>query len=108
MIRSMRARRLIALLLLLQLGRRFTAAELAAQLGVSVRTIHRDVDALIDAGVPVQSDRGPGGGFALPAGHRSRVPLSGGEAQALLVGGPGVAGALGLGALLIDAQRKVL
>ena len=108
MIGRMRARRLISLLLLLQLGRRFTAAELAERLGVSVRTVHRDIDALLDAGVPVQADRGPGGGFALPAGHRSRVPLSAGEAQALLVGAPGAAGALGLGALLVDAQRKVL
>ncbi|HVG68707.1 MAG TPA: WYL domain-containing protein [Gaiellales bacterium] len=104
----MRARRLISLLLLLQLGRRFTAADLAARLGVSTRTVHRDIDALLDAGVPVRADRGPGGGFALPAGHRSRVPLSAGEAQALLVGAPGAAGALGLGALLVDAQRKVL
>ena len=104
----MRARRLISLLLLLQLGRRFTAAELAARLGVSTRTVHRDIDALLDAGVPVRADRGPGGGFALAAGHRSRVPLSAGEAQALLVGAPGAAGALGLGALLVDAQRKVL
>jgi predicted DNA-binding transcriptional regulator YafY len=104
----MRARRLISLLLLLQLGRRFTAAELAARLGVSTRTVHRDIDALLDAGVPVRADRGPGGGFALPVGHRSRVPLSAGEAQALLVGAPSAAGALGLGALLVDAQRKVL
>jgi len=106
--RTVRARRLTSLLLLLQLGRRLTAADLAERLGVSVRTVHRDIDALLDAGVPVQADRGPGGGFALPAGHRSRVPLSAGEAQALLVGAPGAAGALGLGALLVDAQRKLL
>jgi len=106
--RTVRARRLISLLLLLQLGRRLTAADLAERLGVSVRTVHRDIDALLDAGVPVHADRGPGGGFALPAGHRSRVPLSAGDAQALLVGAPGAAGALGLGALLVDAQRKLL
>ena len=104
----MRARRLVSLLLLLQLGRRWTAAELATQLGTSVRTIHRDVEALGEAGVPVDAERGPGGGFALPASYRSRLPLSAEEAHALLIGAPGAAGALGLGALLLDARRKLL
>ena len=103
-----RARRLVSLLLLLQLGRRWTAAELAAQLGTSVRTIHRDVEALGEAGVPVHGERGPGGGFTLPASYRSRLPLSADEARALLIGAPGAAGALGLGALLLDARRKLL
>src|SRR3989442_2311208 len=106
--RPMRARRLVSLLVLLQLGRRWTAAELAVQLGTSVRTVHRDVEALGDAGIPVRAERGPGGGFMLPAGYRSRLPLSADEAQALLIGAPGAAGALGLGALLLDARRKVL
>lgn len=106
--RQMQARRLISLLLLLQLGRRFTAAELAERLGVSVRTAHRDIRALADAGVPVQSERGPGGGFSLPPSYRARLPLSADEAQALLVGAPTAAGALGLGALLVDARRKVV
>ena len=104
----MRARRLVSLLLLLQLGRRWTAAELAAQLGTSVRTVHRDIEALGEAGVPVDAERGPGGGFALPASYRSRLPLSAAEVHALLIGAPGAAGALGLGALLLDARRKLL
>jgi predicted DNA-binding transcriptional regulator YafY len=104
----MRARRLVSLLLLLQLGRRWTAAELAAQLGTSVRTVHRDIEALGEAGVPVHAERGPGGGFTLPPSYRSRLPLSADEAQALLIGAPGAAGALGLGALLLDARRKLL
>lgn len=104
----MRAARLISLLLLLQLGRRFTASELAAELGTSIRTVHRDVDALVQAGIPVRAERGPGGGFTLPPAYRARLPLNADEAQALLVGTPGAAAALGLGALLLDARRKVL
>jgi predicted DNA-binding transcriptional regulator YafY len=48
-------------------GRRtgVTAEQLADRFGVTVRTIYRDLDALRDASLPVQAERGPGGGFAL-------------------------------------------
>ena len=48
-------------------GRRtgVTAEQLAEKFGVTVRTIYRDLDALRDASLPVQAERGPGGGFAL-------------------------------------------
>jgi predicted DNA-binding transcriptional regulator YafY len=104
----MRATRLVSLLLLLQLGRRLTAAELAAELGTSVRTVHRDVEALEQAGIPIRAVRGRNGGFTLPSAYRARLPLSEDEAQALLVGAPGAATSLGLGALLLDARRKVI
>ncbi|MCX5741349.1 MAG: HTH domain-containing protein, partial [Proteobacteria bacterium] len=42
-----------------------TAAQLADQFGVALRTIYRDLDALQDAGVPIRADRGRGGGYAL-------------------------------------------
>lgn len=95
----MRASRLSSILILLQLRSRLTAEALAAEFEVSVHTIHRDIDALSAAGVPVYGDRGPGGGFKLHEGFRTR--LTGGlqdEAQALpLLGLPGVAGRVGLG-----------
>ena len=46
-------------------GRGRTAAQLAAALEVSVRTIKRDVSALQQAGTPIWSRPGPGGGYVL-------------------------------------------
>jgi predicted DNA-binding transcriptional regulator YafY len=103
-----RAQRLVSLLLLLQLGRGWTAEELARRLRTSRRSVHRDIEALREAGVPVLAARGPGGGFRLPDGYRSRLPLSEEEVVALLIGAPGAAGALGREALLFDARLKLI
>ena len=61
----MRADRLLSLLMLLQTHGRMTAKELAVRLEVSERTIHRDIDALSAAGVPVYGEAGRAGGFDL-------------------------------------------
>jgi len=105
-----RARRLLSLVQLLQSRGHGTAAELAAELGVSPRTIYRDLEALGSAGIPIATERGPGGGCRLLPGWRTPwMGLEAGEAHALFLAGlPGPATELGLGSLLARAQRKVL
>ncbi len=62
-----------------------TGEQLALDLGVSVRTIERDVAEFRDAGIPIEVVRGPGGGYAIDA--RSKLPpvtLTPGEASAII------------------------
>lgn len=106
----MRASRLLSLLMLLQLRGSVTASALAAELEVSERTIYRDIDALSEAGVPVYGDRGPGGGFQLLDGYRTRLTgLDSAEAEAMFIGGvPGLALALGVGDAAGRAWNKLM
>ncbi|MBG0830189.1 WYL domain-containing protein [Planomonospora sp. ID67723] len=89
----MRADRLVAALLLMQARGRVTAAELAAELEVSVATARRDLEALSAAGIPVYPQPGRGGGWSLVGGARTDLSgLSAAEAQALfLLVGPAAA-----------------
>jgi predicted DNA-binding transcriptional regulator YafY len=67
---STTATRLITLILLLQRKPSQKAADLAAELGVSVRTIHRYINELNEMGIPIYSERGPYGGFSLVRGYK--------------------------------------
>ncbi len=89
----MKADRLLSTLLLLQAHRRLTGRELAQRLEVSPRTVHRDMEALSAAGVPVFALRGAQGGWQLDEGWRTRVPgLDETELRALLMAQPRVVG----------------
>ncbi|WP_199509606.1 helix-turn-helix transcriptional regulator [Nucisporomicrobium flavum] len=106
----MRAARLINLVLLLQARGTLTAAELAAELEVSERTVYRDVLELSAAGVPVYAEQGRAGGYRLVGGYHTRLTgLSRAEAEALFLAGlPGPAGDMGLGEPVRAVRRKVL
>ena len=107
-LRSVRAARALEMLLILQRRGRTTASDLAERLEVTERTILvmfertilRDVEVLSEAGVPIFTVRGAGGGIELMDGFQTHLTgLTTEEAGSLfLVGQPLVAHRLGLGA----------
>jgi predicted DNA-binding transcriptional regulator YafY len=60
--------RVLQLLGLLQSRRVWTGEELAERLGVTGRSVRRDIERLRDLGYPVQASKGHGGGYQLGAG----------------------------------------
>ena len=105
----MKSSRLIRILLLLQLNGQMSASRLADELEVSVRTVYRDAEALMMAGVPIYSTPGPAGGYRLVEGWQARLTgLTTGEAEALFLAGlPGPAAELGLGTVVAVAGLKL-
>jgi predicted DNA-binding transcriptional regulator YafY len=105
----MRADRLLSILLLLQSRGRVTGRELSEALEVSSRTVHRDMDALSAAGVPVVALRGAKGGWELADGWKAQVPsLDDAELRALLMAQPRVIGDRPLAAAAERALSKLL
>lgn len=79
--------RALLLLSLLQTHRFWPGAELTARLGVSARTLRRDVDRLRALGYPVDATPGASGGYRLAAGaHLPPLLLDDEEAVAIAVG----------------------
>lgn len=79
--------RLLQLLSLLQTPREWPGGELAGRLGVSRRTVRRDIDRLRELGYPVQATKGADGGYRLVAGKAMPpLVLDDEEAVAIAVG----------------------
>jgi predicted DNA-binding transcriptional regulator YafY len=105
----MRADRLLSLLMLLQTHGRMTAQNLATELEVTERTIYRDLTALSTAGVPVYTERGPGGGVELVEEYRITLTgLTPEETRALfMVSVPAPLNKLGVGQEFKSALLKL-
>ncbi|GAA1652361.1 YafY family protein [Actinoplanes couchii] len=97
------------MVLLLQDRGRLTAHQIAGELGVSIRTVYRDIEALGAAGVPVYAELGANGGYQLVDGYRTKLTgLTEQEAGSIFLAGvPSAAAELGLGAVLTTAELKL-
>jgi predicted DNA-binding transcriptional regulator YafY len=106
----MRADRLLSILMLLQAHGRMSAPALAQRLEVSERTVHRDMEALSQAGVPVFAERGRHGGWALLDPYRTDLTgLTESELRSLVIAAaPSVLADLGLGEAADRAFIKLL
>ena len=88
--------RVLALLGLLQQRRMWTGPELAERLGITTRTVRRDVERLRALGYPVHAGQGVGGGYQLGAG-RDLPPLLLDDEEAIATAVALLAGAEGAG-----------
>jgi len=105
----MRADRLLSIVLLLQGHGRLTGRELSERLEVSERTLHRDMEALSAAGVPVFALRGSRGGWQLMDNWRMEVPgLDEAELRAFLMAQPRVMGDPRLAGAAQSALAKLM
>ncbi|UCM90915.1 helix-turn-helix transcriptional regulator [Streptomyces marincola] len=102
--------RLLRLLGLLQTRREWPAPALAERLGVSTRTIRRDIDRLRRLDYPIEAGLGPAGGYRLGAGAAlPPLPLDEDEAVAVAVGLRTAAGSgvEGIGETAVSALVKL-
>lgn len=99
------AGRLLALLALLQSRPEWTGTELAARLGVSTRTIRKDIDRLRALEYPVDATRGSAGGYRLGAGGKlPPLMLDDEDAVAVAVG---LRAATGLAGIELASARAL-
>lgn len=78
--------RLLSLLSLLQTRRGWSGEDLAERLGITPRTVRRDIDRLRELGYPITAAKGPAGGYRLDAGgHLPPLLFDDGQAVALAV-----------------------
>ena len=101
------ANRLLTLILLLQNHPNQKAADLAARLGVSARTLHRYIEMLDEMGIPVYTERGPYGGFSLVRGYRMPPLIFNPEEAVAVCLGTSLVGEM-WGQLYQDAARDAL
>ncbi|MFJ8850366.1 helix-turn-helix transcriptional regulator [Streptomyces sp. NPDC102437] len=104
--------RVLTLLGLLQQRQVWTGPELAGRLGVTPRTVRRDVERLRALGYPVHAAQGVGGGYRLGAGQELPPLLLDDQeaiatAVALLVGAGGAVAGAGAGDATLRALTKL-
>lgn len=106
----MRADRLLSMLLLLHTRGKLTTQTLANELGVSRRTILRDIDALSYAGIPIYADGGHGGGVSLDENYRTTLTgLNETEIRALFISeNTQLMNDIGLGEATRGMQHKLM
>jgi len=108
---SLPATRLLTMLEVLQARGRVGGRELAEGLGVDPRTVRRYTVKLEELGIPVQTERGPGGGYRLRPGYKlPPLMLTDDEAAAVVLGliAARQTGIATQGASLDDALAKIL
>lgn len=83
----MKIDRLIGILSVLLQEEKVTAPELAEKFEVSRRTIHRDIEDLCKAGIPISTTQGIGGGISIMDGYRmDRTILTSKDMQMIMAG----------------------
>lgn len=84
---DMKIDRLIGILSILIQKERASATELAQMFEVSKRTINRDIDSLLKAGIPIITSQGYGGGISIADGYRmDKTILSYKDMQMIIAG----------------------
>lgn len=100
---KMKLERMLSIVIYLLNHEKVTAQELADKFEVSVRTIYRDIEAISQAGIPISTFQGAGGGISIMEGFKlDRSLLTGDEVLKI------VAGLKGLYSISEDLKIKLL